>query len=628
MKKLNLFLLLALILPFSDSLFGQTTTGEGFEGAAFPPQGWTTIGGGGPGAGWSRRTTANAGTTPTVTPFSGTGMARFTARNVAAGSTQTLVSPVIDLSKRSTSNSYISLYMFRDTVYNTDDSVTVWFNTTNSLTGATRLQGIKRYAKSMYPDSGKHDWYKYSFAIPSKFNSTKNYFLIQGTARGAAQGGNIFIDSVTWDAFPTFCEGKPDAGTVTASTYYICGNVGPSTITVSNYTNSTGSSLSWQTSTDSITFNTNTWTLPVNTGNFSAAIGTYRYIRAIVYCSKSGEYDTSNTIKLWIDNTATPPTITVTPNNAAICTGSTTPAMLVASGALTYSWTPSTGLSSILTDTVYALPSVSTFYTVSGVDDKGCTGTRNVAVQIVNGPNVTLTALDTTACEGDSVRLSAQAFGNGNTYLWSTGATTNFTMATATGAVTNYSVTVKNVQGCTTTRTQNIYGIAPPKAAYKSTVVSGRTVKFDFDGTDAADVYWNFSDGNESFQKSTTYTFSADGTFKVMLIANNPPCVSDTIFFDVTVKQTSGIENNVLNRLHFAPNPAENGTTLHFDGVENNIQLQLLDVTGRTVLSQKHAQINGASGVEINTNSLSNGIYYMHIISEKGRSIVSLEVQK
>jgi len=628
MKKIKLILLLAFTLPLSDLLFAQTTTGEGFEGAAFPPQGWTTIGGGGFGTGWSRRTTGNAGTTPVVAPFSGAGMARFTARNATAGTTQTLVSPVIDLSKRSTSNSYISLYMFRDTVYSTDDSVTVWFNTTNSLTGATRLQGIKRYAKTMYPDSGSQAWYKYSFAIPSKFNSTKNYFLIQGTARGAANAGNIFIDSVTWDAFPTFCDGKPDAGTVTASTYYICGNVGPSTVTVSNYTTSTGSTLSWQTSVDSATFNTNAWTQPVNTANFSATIGTYRYIRAIVYCSKSGQYDTSNTIKLWIDNTATPPAITVTPNNAAICAGSSTPAMLVASGALTYTWSPSTGLSSTTTDTVYALPAASTFYTVSGVDDKGCTGTRNVAVQIVNGPNVNLTAIDTTACEGDSVRLTAQAFGNGNTYSWSNGATTNFTNAVAYGAVTNYTVTVKNMQGCTTTRSQNIYGIAPPVAAYKSTVISGRTVKFDFNGTDAADVYWNFSDGNESFQKSTIYTFSADGTFKVMLIANNPPCASDTIYFDVTVKQTSGVSHNVLNRLHFAPNPSESFTTLHFEGIENNVQIQLFDLTGRNILNEYHEQINGSTGVQINTNNYQNGIYYMHIISEKGRSIVSLEVQK
>ncbi len=613
---------------FVDLILAQTTTGEGFEGATFPPQGWTTIGGGGPGAGWSRRTAANAGATPAVTTYSGGAMARFTARNAPAGSTQTLVSPVIDLSKRSTSNSYLSLYVFRDTAYKTDDSLTIWFNTTNSLTGATRLQGIKRYSRAMYPDSGSQNWYKYSFAIPAKFNSTKNYFLIQATARGGANAGNIFIDSVTWDAFPTFCDGKPDAGSVTASTYYICGNMGPSTITVSNYTNSTGSTLSWQLSTDSITFNTNAWTQAVNTANFSATIGTYRYIRAIVYCSKSGLYDTSNTIKLWIDNTATPPAITITPNNAAICNGSSTPAKLVASGALTYTWSPSTGLSSTNTDTVYALPSAPTMYTVSGVDAKGCTGTRNVNVQILNGPNVTLTAIDTTACEGDSVRLTAQAFGNGNTYLWSNGATTNATNAIAKGNITTYSVTVKNIQGCTTTRTQNVYGIPPPSASYKSTVISGRTVKFDFDGTNATNVYWNFSDGNESFQKSTTYTFSSDGTFKVMLIANNPPCKSDTLYFDVTVKLTSSVQNHALSRLRLAPNPAENSTTLYFDGIEKNVNFQLFDISGRTVWSQNYPQLNGYSGVQINTTTLQNGIYYMHIISEKGRSFVPLEVQK
>ena len=540
MKKQYLFLTLA-ILIFSEfsGLQAQTVTGQGFEVGTFPPAGWSTIGNVGFGAGWSRRTTANAGTTPAASPQAGSAMARFVCRNQASGTTQTLVSPVIDLSKRGSTNSYVSFYMFRDTVYTTDDSLTFLFNTSRSLTGATRIQGIKRYARANYPDSGAHGWYKYSFAIPSSFKGNTNYFMIQGTARGAANAGNIFIDSVTWDAYPTFCEGKPDAGTVTSNTYYICGNAGPATITLSNYTNTTGISISWQLSTDSSTFNTNTWTAPVNTANFGAVIGTYRYIRAIVTCNSSGETDTSNCIRLWIDNTATPPTITVTPNGGVLCAGSTTPLKFVANGATTYTWTPATGLSGSDGDTIYALPTTTTAYTVRGIDDNGCTGTRNFFVQIQNGPNVTITATDTVACDGDSVQLTANAFGGGLTYLWSTGVNTRTAWAKAVGETTTYQVSVKNGAGCETIRTQTVYGVLQPQAAYSYKVVKDRTVDFKFEGTNTANIYWNFSDGNESFQQNTTYTFSADGTYKVMLVANNPPCGNDTIYFDVTVAQSN-----------------------------------------------------------------------------------------
>lgn len=628
MKKQYIFLS-AILFLLSDfqPLKAQTVTGEGFEGAAFPPTGWSTIGNGGFGAGWSRRTIANAGNTPTVTPQAGSAMARFTCRNVAAGTTQTLVSPVIDLSKRGTTNSYVSFYMFRDTVYSTDDSLTFLFNTARSLTGATRIQGIKRFARANYPDSGAHGWYKYSFAIPSSFKGSTNYFMIQGTARGAANAGNIFIDSVTWDAYPTFCEGKPDAGTVTSNTYYICGTVGPATITLSNYTNTTGISLSWQLSTDSQTFNTNAWTNAVNTGNFSAAIGTYRYIRAIVKCNESGEADTSNCIKLWIDNTATPPTITVTPNGGVLCSGSTTPLKFVANGATTYTWTPATGLSSETGDTIYALPTATTGYSVSGVDDKGCTGTRNFFVQIQNGPNVTVTATDTVACDGDSVQLTANAGGGGLTYAWSTGVNTRTTWAKAVGEKTTYTVSVKNGAGCETIRTRDVYGVLQPQAAYSFKVIKDRTVEFKFEGTNTADVYWNFSDGNESFQQNTTYTFSADGTYKVMLVANNPPCGSDTIYFDVTVAQSnSSVKSLELNDLVVSPNPTSDLVNIKFSGFEPTIKLSVHDLNGRLVVSKGFVNLHGNTGAILNLNTVPEGIYLIKISSSRGEDVKKIQV--
>ena len=629
MKKQYLFLTLA-ILIFSEfsGLQAQTVTGQGFEGGTFPPAGWSTIGNVGFGAGWSRRTTANAGNTPTVTPQAGSAMARFVCRNQASGTTQTLVSPVIDLSMRGSTNSYVSFYMFRDTVYTTDDSLTFLFNTSRSLTGATRIQGIKRYARANYPDSGAHGWYKYSFAIPSSFKGNTNYFMIQGTARGAANAGNIFIDSVTWDAYPTYCEGKPDAGTVTANTYYICGAAGPATITLSNYTNTTGISISWQLSTDSSTFNTNAWTTAVNTGNFGAAIGTYRYIRAIVTCNQSGEADTSNCIRLWIDNTATPPTITVTPNNGVLCAGSTTPLQFVASGATTYTWTPATGLSAESGDTIYALPSVSTGYTVSGTDDNGCIGTRNFFVQIQNGPNVTITALDTVVCDGDSVQLTANAAGGGLTYLWSTGSNIRTSWAKAVGEKTTYQVSVKNGAGCETIKSQNVYGVLQPQAAYSYKVVKDRTVEFKFEGTNTANVYWNFSDGNESFQQNTTYTFSADGTYKVMLVANNPPCGSDTIYFDVTVAQSnSAVIKLGLNGLVISPNPTSDLINVKFAGFEQKLKAEILSIDGQVVSVNEFKMLNGNNGFTLNLENLTDGIYILHLRNDSFGTVNRIQIQ-
>lgn len=61
MKKIITYVVAGCLAISGSDLFGQTTTGEGFESAtAFPPTGWQTVGGGFGGPTWSRRTTANA----------------------------------------------------------------------------------------------------------------------------------------------------------------------------------------------------------------------------------------------------------------------------------------------------------------------------------------------------------------------------------------------------------------------------------------------------------------------------------------------------------------------------------------------------------------------------------------
>ena len=630
-------LLLLFFIPgfFCTKAEAQVTTGEGFE-TSITPAGWSTVGNAGFGAGWSRRTNATtggtaAGTTPAVTTFSGSGMGRFTCRNITAGTTQSLCSPVIDLSKRGSQNSYVTLHMYRDTIYSTADSVTVWFNTARNLTGAKRLGGIARYAKNTYPDSVAQGWHKYSFAIPSSYTGTTNYFLIQGTARGAANAGNIFIDSVIWDAFPTYCEGKPNPGSITASQYKICGNSASVQLRLNGQTTATGSSFIWQLSTDSATFNTqNAWNNNATpTGNFSRTVGLNRWIRVIVNCSNSGESDTSELIKLYfVDGTA--PVLTVTPNNSAVCSGGSTPAKIVVRGAKDYTWSPSTGLNTVTGDTVYALPTANTFYTVTGVDSLGCTGQTNTFVQVLTGPTVNLTAADTLVCQGDSTLLTAAVVGGPPnavyTYSWSNGVTTRTSMGTATGSVNTFTVSVKNVAGCETIKSVNVASALKPAAAMSYTVVTGRTVQFKFAGSNAADVYWNYSDGNESFQQEPTYTFSADGTYKVMVVANNPPCKSDTVYFDVTVTATNSVKSNVLKQFVLMPNPSQGTAVIRFVGEEKQLLVSVVDATGKQVYAQTFNQIQGEKGAELSLNHLTPGLYHVRVKSSKGESRSNLQI--
>ena len=213
------------------------------------------------------------------------------------------------------------------------------------------------------------------------------------------------------------------------------------------------------------------------------------------------------------------PVISISPSNPVIC--SNAGITLNASGASTYSWSPSTGLNTTTGPTVTANPTSATTYTVVGTDANTCSSTGSVTVNINTPPSVTLnnfadvcvttnsfalsggspsggvysgpgvtsgnfspsiagvgthtityTFIDgngcststsktitvagfpvavitpsgnVLVCSGSSLTLSTIA---GYNYLWSTGATTQ---RINVGAAGNYSVTVSDNSGCTST---------------------------------------------------------------------------------------------------------------------------------------------------------------------------------
>lgn len=121
------------------------------------------------------------------------------------------------------------------------------------------------------------------------------------------------------------------------------------------------------------------------------------------------------------------PTISTSPD-ATICNGAST--QLTSNGALTYSWAPSSGLSSTTDSIVFATPATTTIYTVVGTFANGCTATSTITVTPFTA-NVSITPVgDTIVCAGNAVTLN----GNGTTqYLWSTGSTASSIIATTSG---------------------------------------------------------------------------------------------------------------------------------------------------------------------------------------------------
>ena len=153
------------------------------------------------------------------------------------------------------------------------------------------------------------------------------------------------------------------------------------------------------------------------------------------------------------------PTVSVTPNNPTICIGGNVP--LTASGANSYTWTPSTSLSASTGAVVAANPTVTTTYTVTGTNfSTGCTNTETVTVNVVTLPTVSFTVNNSQLCPNNAAQFTYTGTG-GVTFFWDFGDGNSSTLQNPTHAYAApgyYFVTLSasNVCGTVTTPPQQI----------------------------------------------------------------------------------------------------------------------------------------------------------------------------
>lgn len=131
--------------------------------------------------------------------------------------------------------------------------------------------------------------------------------------------------------------------------------------------------------------------------------------------------------------------------SADICEGEAVE--LAASGATTYFWSPSEGLSNTMIAYPVAAPEVSTNYTVTASNEGRCTVQANIQIGVNPKPSLNIVSTDETGHQfNDGTIVSTPATGNGPfTYNWSNGASDAELTNLAPGV---YFVTVTDSNGC------------------------------------------------------------------------------------------------------------------------------------------------------------------------------------
>ncbi|HLP21343.1 MAG TPA: choice-of-anchor L domain-containing protein, partial [Chitinophagales bacterium] len=223
----------------------------------------------------------------------------------------------------------------------------------------------------------------------------------------------------------------------------------------------------------------------------------------------TGGVSSSATINIR-DNT--PATISAT--DTTLCLGQST--QLDANGGITYSWTPTTGLSNPNIKNPVATPSVTTTYTCN-MTFGACTKTVSQTIYVGN-PTASVTANPAgIICNGGTVQLTATSTGvSPYSYLWSTGATTPVINVATGGA---YNVTATDAYGCSAsaTRSLTISNLAISGTATNVSCVGGNNGAVDVTVTGAnAPFTYDWGGGIVSQDRTNlaagTYTITASNT--------------------------------------------------------------------------------------------------------------------
>ena len=330
--------------------------------------------------------------------------------------------------------------------------------------------------------------------------------------------------------------------------------------------------------------------------------GTYNF-----YVSqKNAAGDESPRVMIAVTINATPALPVITAGGStSICTGS--------SVVLTSSY-PTGNVWSTTAITAAITVTTSGSYTVTYTNANGCTSTSiPTVVNVNNAPVPTVQASAIEACNGDTVTITAST---SDTYLWSTGATTQSINVTST--TPNVTVLVTNANACNGVGTSAPISVtfnANPTAAGAYTVV-GNVVTFTNTSTGAASYSWDFGDMTNSSAAAPVHAFAANGSYTVTLTAINGLCEDDitlTVQISVSLDEMAGISVEMF------PNPSSSEVTVELAGANFESAI-VTDQFGRTVMVANNGTFSVAN--------LANGIYQVTILSDKGTAVRRLVVNK
>lgn len=167
-------------------------------------------------------------------------------------------------------------------------------------------------------------------------------------------------------------------------------------------------------------------------------------------------------------------------------------------------------------------------------------------------------------------------------------------------------------------------------------------------GTGPLTYSWDFGDGGSSTQAYPTHIYNTPGNYVICLtIVDANMCTSSTcdssaalrliqnnstnaIIGSLSVSAPTGISEQTTNKVsvNVAPNPMAANTKVNFESTTSmKGKIEIVNVLGAVTFSETIQITNGNNSININTENITSGIYFLKITSEN-KTLSTVKVVK
>jgi len=189
-----------------------------------------------------------------------------------------------------------------------------------------------------------------------------------------------------------------------------------------------------------------------------------------------------------------------------------------------------------------------------------------------------------------------------------------------------YDITLKvsNIAGAQSLVREEYIEVGDGPTSEFSTDIDADQVTFLNLSFDAEGYFWDFGDGETDTTEHPVHVFNITGTYLVELIATNS-CGIDTFSIEVSVETTATLMPDDGVHIQLWPNPNNGIFTMDFQDLKGDLDMTLVDITGRVVYSEL---ITAPGRVEIShSEEFAPGLYHVVIQGKDMSEVLRVVIQ-